>query len=337
MRPLGIPTISDRIAQEVVRARLEEVLEPIFHEDSYGYRPNKSAIDAVGKCRERNWKYAWALEVDIQKFFDTVDHELLMKAVRKHCPERWMELYIERWLKADIQHPDGRIEKSERGTPQGGVVSPLLANLYLHYAFDEWMKRTYPSIKFERYADDLVCHCRSKQESQELMEALRQRLTECRLTLHPDKTRVVYCKSSKRKEDYPVVSYTFLGYTFQPRHTLNKQDGSRFVSFLPAASRDAQKSFRRKLREHDVMRYTPKTIEEVAQFLNPLLRGWFNYFSRFYPSSLYSICFYIEWRLIKWAKSKYRWGTFRAVSWLKRLMKRKPPLFAHWGILALNG
>jgi RNA-directed DNA polymerase len=232
VRSLGIPTVSDRIAQEVVRMRLEPLLEPKFHENSYGYRPGKSGIDAVRTCRERNWKYDWVLDVDIQKFFDSIDHELLLKAVAIHCHEKWMMLYIERWLKTMIKHPDGREEACTCGTPQGGVVSPLLANIFLHYAFDKWIEREFPLVKFERYADDVVIHCSSENESREVCERLKERLLECGLKLHPEKTKLVYCKDGKRKADYPVIGYTFLGYTFQPR-SARSWDDRLVLGYLP--------------------------------------------------------------------------------------------------------
>lgn len=222
-RPLGIPTVYDRIAQEVVRARLEPTVEAIFHPDSYGYRPGKSAIEAVRVCRERSWKYSWVLDVDIQKFFDTIDHKLLLKAVGKHCKAKWMVLYIERWLKATIRHADGREETSERGTPQGGVISPLLANLYLHYAFDCWITKTYPMVRFERFADDVVIHCQNEAQSEAIQIALKERLQSCGLKLHPETTKIVYCKDSARRKDYPNISYTFLGYTFRPKGAQNRK------------------------------------------------------------------------------------------------------------------
>jgi len=333
-RPLGIPTIFDRIAQEVVRARLDETLDPIFHEDSYGYRKGKSAIDAVATSRRRNWNYDWVLDVDIQKFFDTIDHTLLMKAVYQHCKEKWMIIYIERWLNAPVEYEDGRQETNEKGTPQGGVVSPLLANLFLHYAFDKWLVREYPSVKFERYADDIVIHCPSESESEELKESLRQRLLECGLSLHPEKTKVVYCKDSSRKGDYPNISYTFLGYTFRPRAAQNRQSGKQFTSFLPAASQEAQKSFRQKLKAKQLRRWVDCSIDEVAEQLNPMLNGWINYFRHFCPSELNLVNFQINTRIIRWACNKYRWNYKRAISWLAELKCQKPQLFAHWKLLS---
>jgi len=335
-RPLGIPSVYDRIAQEVVRARLEPAVERVFHPDSYGYRPGKSAIEAVRTCRERNWQYSWVLDVDIQKFFDTIDHNLLLRAVEKHCKEKWMLLYIERWLKAPIRYADGREETSERGTPQGGVISPLLANLYLHYAFDCWITKSYPMVSFERFADDIVIHCHNEAQSEEIKVALRQRLQSCGLTLHPEKTKTVYCKSSSRKKDYSNISYTFLGYTFRPRGAQNRKTGQRFTNFLPAASREAQKQLRQKLRTKSLRRCGHMSIEEVARYLNPLLRGWFGYFSHFYKSELAWVAFQLDNRLMRWASAKYKWKSRRPIRWLNQLKRTQPNLFAHWSALS-NG
>ena len=330
VRPLGIPTVCDRVAQEVVRARLEAELEPIFHADSYGYRPGKSAIEAVGVCRRRNWEYSWVLDVDIRKFFDTIDHELLMKAVEKHCDENWMVLYIKRWLESPVEYADGRQETNLCGTPQGGVISPLLANLYLHYAFDKWMERAHPLVKFERYADDVVIHCSSQEEAQELREQLQQRLEECGLSLHPEKTRVVHCKTSDRKGDYPEVSYRFLGYTFQPRSAKNSTTGKRFTSFLPAGSREAQRELLNKIKQKNLVKLTTVGVENVAVALNPMLRGWLNYFCHYGRSALSFVSKRIDDALLRWARRKYRWALRRAASWLRRVKSQQPRLFAHW-------
>lgn len=335
-RPLGIPTIYDRVAQEVVRKRLEAVVEPLFHEDSYGYRAGKSAHDAIGVCRRRSWEYDWVLDVDIRKFFDTIDHGLLLKAVEKHSPERWMVLYIERWLKAPVQHQDGKKEENKCGTPQGGVISPLLANLYLHYAFDKWMGREFPHTKFERYADDLVIHCESQDESERVKEALKNRLAECGLQLHPEKTKSVYCKDSSRTANYDRISFTFLGYTFRPRAAQNRKTKQYFTSFLPAASKEGQKSFRCKLRAFQIRRCVTLTVEELAEQFNPLLRGWFGYFSRFYPSALRWVQYSVDRQLTRWARNKYRWAYRRSVRWITRLKQQQPNLFAHWQLNTLH-
>lgn len=332
-RPLGIPTVYDRIAQEVVKARLEPILEPHFHEDSYGYRPGKSAIDAISVCRERNWKYDWILDIDIEKFFDTVSHALLLKAVSKHCNEKWMVLYIKRWLEAPIQHLDGRIEESKQGTPQGGVISPLLANLYLHYAFDKWMEREFPEVKFERYADDIICHCKSKVEVDLLLQELEKRLKECNLKLHPDKTKIVYCRDSNRNEDYENISFNFLGYTFRPRKAKSSRTGKGFTSFLPAASREAQKNLRMTLKRQCALKHSQLNVNQVANAINAQLRGWINYFKPFSKGRLSNIYLYIENKIIKWAKRKYRFNIGQSYKWLIRTKTTQPKLFAHWELL----
>ena len=335
-RPLGIPAVCDRVAQEVVRQRLEKVLEPLFHEDSYGYRPRKSAIDAVRVCRERNWKYDWVLDVDIRKFFDTIDHELMLKAVRVHAQEKWEVLYIERWLKAPILYPDGRLEVNTQGTPQGGVISPLLANLFLHYAFDRWMARKHPSAKFERFADDVVIHCQSLEAAEELKKQLSVRLEECHLTLHPEKTKIVYCKDKVRRKQYPTISYRFLGYAFQPRAAKNKKTGEVFTGFLPAASTEAKKALLEKLKKKELRQCVTMTVREVAAYLNPTLRGWFGYFQHFCSSTLHFVRFGIDRYLIKWARGKMRWNCRKAVAWLARLKLQNPKLFAHWALLSAD-
>lgn len=329
-RPLGIPTILDRVAQEVVRARLEQVVEKFFHRDSYGYRPNKSAPAAVKTCRERCWKYDWVLDVDIQKFFDTIDHELMMKAVKKHCSERWMTLYIERWLKAPVQHSDGRVEETTRGTPQGGVISPLLANLYLHYAFDHWMERSFPGVKFERYADDIVIHCVSKEQTEQVEQALKKRLQECGLALHPEKTKVVYCKDGTRKGLYATKKFTFLGYTFQPRSAENSKTKQRFTGFLPAVSIAAGKKFRTSIKESRILCMSHLSLEELAKQLNPRIEGWYNYFSHFYKSALSGMSYWLNRAILAWLRRKFKLNWKRAYHLLIQIMKQSPTLFAHW-------
>ena len=330
VRPLGIPTVNDRIAQEVVRARLDPLIEPYFHQDSYGYRTGRSGIDAIRTCRKRNWKYDWVLDVDIKQFFDSIDHELLMKAVTKHCQEKWILLYIERWLKTTIIHPNGMQEVSTSGTPQGGVISPLLANLFLHYAFDKWIEKEFPFVKFERYADDVVIHCKTEKVAHKVCEKLKERLIACRLELHPDKTKIVYCKDEDRKKNYPNISYTFLGYTFQPRGSRNKTTGRIFTNFLPAASREAQKSLRSKLKSMRLRSFSSLKLEELAVKLNPVIGGWFNYFKHFYPSILNGLRFHIDRKLTTWARNKFRWGIRKSQSWLERIKNQQPRLFAHW-------
>lgn len=280
-RPLGIPTVSDRIAQMVLKQALEPRLERHFHPDSYGYRPNKSAHQALAQTRKRCWRYDWVVDLDIKGFFDNIDHQLLLKAVRHHVRERWILLYLERWLTAAVMMPDGECHSRDRGTPQGGVVSPLLANLFLHYAFDAWMERDFPRTPFERYADDGVCHCRSRQQAEQLKAALEERFAACGLELHPEKTKIVYCKDDDRREDYPVQSFDFLGYTFRPRRSKNRY-GKHFINFTPAISNKAGKAIRQTVRRWKLHRRSDKSLRDLANMFNAWIRGWVRYYGVFY-------------------------------------------------------
>lgn len=331
-RSLGIPTVADRIAQTVVKRYLEPLVEPIFHEDSYGYRPGKSALDAVGVARKRCWRHDWVLDLDIKSFFDSIDGDLLMRAVRRHTDCRWALLYIERWLKAPMQMADGNLVERERGTPQGGVISPLLANLFLHYAFDLWMVRNYPDIPFERYADDVICHCRSQAQTQALREALEKRFAECGLVLHPEKTKIVYCKDDNRPGDYPDHSFDFLGYTFRPR-LVKRREGKFGVGFTPAVSNKALAKIRQTIRGWALQRHSQWSLEGIAREINPVIRGWINYYGRFNRSALASALKHINATLAWWAyrkfKSLHRSRT-QTCRWLGRLIARQPDLFAHW-------
>lgn len=333
-RPLGIPTVSDRIAQMVVKLVLEPEVEPHFHVDSYGYRPNRSAVQAVGVARQRCWKYDWVVDLDISAFFDSMDHALLMRAVRKHTQNPWVRLYVERWLKAPVQMDDGSILARDRGTPQGGVISPLLANLFLHYAFDRWMQRIHPDIPFERYADDCIVHCQSETEAQGMMREIDERLAECGLTLHPVKTRIVYCRDGYRRGRYQDVQFDFLGYSFRPRHAKSRR-GKLFLSFLPAISAQAAKSIRRTIRSWRTHRWTQLTIEDLAKTFNPVLRGWMNYYGQYYRSRLAPILGQFDYALARWARRKYKRfkaSQTRARAWIRRLAMQNPAMFAHWQV-----
>jgi RNA-directed DNA polymerase len=338
-RPLGIPTVADRVAQEVVKRYLEPILEPIFHEDSYGYRPGRSAIDAVRKARQRCWRYDWVLDVDVRSYFDSNDWELLLKAVRKHTDCSWVRLYIERWLKAPVQMEDGSIVPRTAGTPQGGVVSPCLSNLFLHYAFDMWMIREFPDIPFERYADDLICHCRSEKEARALWSALEVRFGTCKLALHPQKTKLVYCKDANRHGDYPIQSFDFLGYTFRPR-TAVWRDGRLGVSFQPAASPKALKAIRQTFRRWEIHRRSDKGLTDLARMFNPYIQGWINYYSHFYGSELTRTLLRIDAYLIRWGRNKYkrlRERTAGVRRWFARVVRSDPRLFAHWRLIYVEG
>ncbi len=335
MRPLGIPTVTDRIAQMVVKQNLEPELEQHFHPDSYGYRPGKSALDAVGKARKRCWKRDWVLDLDIKGFFDNIDHKLMMRAVRAHTKEKWVLLYIERWLKAPVKMLDDTLDFPKKGTPQGGVASPLLANLFLHYAFDKWISREYPDVPFERYADDAVCHCKNQAQVERLKHELEARMKEVGLELHPEKTKIVYCKDDSRQEEYPQVSFDFLGYTFRSRRSKNRW-GKYFVSFSPAISNKAAKAIRHKSRVWNWSLRSDKHLEDLAIMFNPIIKGWINYYGRYYKSALYPTLKCLERRLIMWATRKYkrlRNHRRRAAQWLNRIARKQPYLFAHWRLL----
>ena len=331
-RALGIPTVSDRVAQMVVKNRLEPMVEPLFHADSFGYRPGKSALDAVGWARQRCWAFDWVLDLDIKGFFDNLDHDLLMRAVKKHAKEKWVVLYIERWLKAPAQDERGNLTARERGTPQGGVISPLLANLFLHYGFDLWMLRKWKHLPFERYADDIIVHCRAEWEANMVRAGVEARLKECGLQLHPEKTKLVYCKDANRQENHPNEQFNFLGFTFRPRRAINRK-GKVFCSFSPAISNHAKQKIRDEVRSWKLHRRTSQSIAELAWMMNPKLRGWFNYYGRFIPSALRPIERYVGQSLVRWACRKYRklrGHRSRAWEWLIRVLDRQPDLLALW-------
>jgi RNA-directed DNA polymerase len=333
-RPLGIPTVADRVAQMVVKRYLEPEIEPRFHPDSYGYRPGKSAVEAVGVARRRCMRRDWVLDLDIRGFFDNLDHKLTMRAVRKHTDSKWILLYIERWLKAPAQMKDGTCVSRHKGTPQGGVVSPLLANLFLHYAFDEWMKRNNPDIPFERYADDIIVHCVSERQARWFSAKIGGRLMECGLELHPQKTKIVYCKDDNRRGSYQNESFDFLGYTFRPRMAKGRL-GRYFVAFIPAISNKATKEISGVMRGWRIHRGNEKSLEELSQFCNPSLRGWINYYGQYYKSALYRVFNILNRSLVRWVMRKYKRFRFHqrgATRWLRDIAKRQPELFAHWQI-----
>jgi RNA-directed DNA polymerase len=334
VRKLGIPTISDRIAQTIVKQYLEPKVEPHFHEDSYGYRPNKSALQAINQARWRCWRDNWVLDLDIKSFFDTIDHKLMMAAVRKFTDSSWMLLYIERWLKADVITKEGKRQNRNIGTPQGGVISPLLANIYLHFTFDKWMKENYSHVHFERYADDIVIHCRSLKQLEMIRNKVSKRFAECKLSLNLAKTKIVYCKDANRKENWKEIAFDFLGYTFRPRLARDKEKAF-FVSFIPAMSAKAAKEIRNTVKNKWKMKSkTECDIKELAERYNPVIQGWINYYGRFHGSALYSKVFeYLNTTLMRWAMKKYKQlfrRPTRASRWLKQIQLENPNLFAHW-------
>jgi RNA-directed DNA polymerase len=331
-RVLGVPTVADRIAQTVVRGYLEPSVEPVFHEDSYGYRPGRSAHDALRVCRERCWRNDWVLDMDIKSFFDCVSWDLVLKAVAHHTDLRWVLLYVERWLKAPLQLEDGSLVKRTRGTPQGSAISPLLANLFLHYAFDVWIVREHPGVQFERYCDDIIVHARSERQARYLWAAIAKRMAECELELNEQKTRIVYCKGSDRRASYETTSFDFLGYTFRPRLSQTKS-GQYFVNFSPAVSGQASTRLRREMRRWRVARRSDKTLTDLALMFNTKLQGWINYYGRFYKSMLYPVLRHFNDTLVKWARRKYkrlRRHRTRATRFIADVARRQPDLFAHW-------
>lgn len=331
-RVLGVPTVADRIVQTVVAMYLEPEVEPHFHSDSYGYRPGRSAHQALGVCRERCWKSDWVIDLDLEAFFDSMDHELVLSAVSRHTDQKWVLLYVQRWLKAPMQKEDGSLVARDRGSPQGSAISPLLANLYLHYAFDAWMAERFPHIKFERYSDDVVVHCVSERQARYVQDAITRRLASCKLSVNSAKTRIVYCRDDDRKGSYEHEQFDFLGYTFRARLSRSRF-GKHFVNFSPAVSDDALKAMGREIRRWRLHRRSDKTLVDLAHMFNAIVRGWINYYGRFYKSALYPLLRRINEYLVRWARQKFkrlRRHDRRTRQWLANVALREPNLFAHW-------
>ncbi|WIV57993.1 group II intron reverse transcriptase/maturase [Amycolatopsis nalaikhensis] len=334
-RVLGVPTVADRVAQTVVARRLERAAEPAFHPDSYGYRPRRSALDAVAACRERCWKSDWVIDLDIEKFFDSVPWDLVVKAVEAHTDQRWVVLYVTRWLQAPIQTSDGEIRSRDRGTPQGSAVSPVLANLFLHYAFDAWMARTFPAISFERYVDDAVVHCTSRVQAEHVARAIGVRMEQVGLRLHPGKTRIVYCQDGKRRGVHDHTGFAFLGFTFRQRCAKDRQ-GKRFSAFLPAVSKAALKRLSSQVRSWRLHTRTTLTFAQLARWVNPVVRGWMQYYGAYYRSALHRLLTRVNTYLVRWIRKKYRRlrGMKSAVRCWRGIVERHPRMFAHWAWVA---
>ncbi|TDD32452.1 group II intron reverse transcriptase/maturase [Saccharopolyspora elongata] len=332
-RTLGVPTVADRVAQTVAAMALEARTESIFHPDSYGYRPRRSALDAVATCRRRCWKKNWVIDLDVQKFFDSVPWDLMVKAVEANVTteQRWVVLYVKRWLAAPLRLSDGTLVERDRGTPQGSAISPVLANLFMHYAFDLWLAREFPAVEFERYADDAVVHCVTERQAREVLAALVERMDGVGLRLHPDKTKIVYCKDDGRHGSYEHTSFTFLGYAFRPRSVRSK-DGRKRVSFSPAVSPVALKAMGQVVRRWRMQMWVNTELDEIARQINPIVAGWMNYYGRFHRSQLNPLLKRINTYLMRWAGQKYK--RLRSYKRFKRwwfgVVDRDPELFAHW-------
>ncbi|MDQ3847177.1 MAG: group II intron reverse transcriptase/maturase [Bacteroidota bacterium] len=319
-------------AQGVVKDYLEPSLEQIFHASSFGYRPGKSAYDALKQCQDNCIRYEWVIDVDIKGFFDNISHELLLQLLKEHTQEKWVLLYAERWLKAGVEREDGSIKARTKGTPQGGVASPLFANIYLHHAFDKWMDDGNPQNSFERYADDIVIHCSSKAEAGQLLEKLKERMQQYELELHPEKTKIVYCKNYMRNEKHENNSFTFLSYSFQPRTTKDRFGRTkRIVMFNAAISQQAKTSIRTKLREVLNPQWSNQTLQWFAEKLNPKIRGWVNYYARFNRYKAYDVFYYLNELIRQWIKNTYK---IQGKAWLydkyRTIQAANPDLFYHW-------
>ena len=333
-RKLGIPTLRDRIAQQVVKDYMEKRIDKLFHENSYGYRPLKSAHQAIEQVRQNTFGFDWVLDMDISKFFAEVDHDLTLKAVSHVMEEKWVLMYVERWLKMPVQKQDGTVEpKQGKGTPQGGVISPLLANLYLHFAMDKWLSNHYPTVRFVRYADDVVIHCSTHQQAEQVKEALINRLAEVKLKVNESKTHIAYCKDYRRKESHEKVKFEFLGFSYQPRARKSKRDGKNFMAFTAEISQTNKKRITQTIRELGVWRDTRVEIQSIAAQLNAKLRGWINYYGLYSKRSLRIALVKVEERLVKWLKKKHKAGTRKARAKLKVIRRENPELFYHWRIV----
>ena len=330
-RVLGVPCVADRVAQTVVAMELEKRVELIFHPDSYGYRPKRSALDAVAACRRRCWRTDWVIDLDIAKFFDCVPHDLMVKAVAANTDLPWVVLYVKRWLNAPLAMPDGTLQQRDRGTPQGSAVSPVMANLFLHYAFDLWLVREFPAVAFERYVDDAVIHCVSQGQAEQVLAALAERMRMVGLQLHPEKTGIVYCQDGRRRDRFERTSFTFLGFTFRARR-VRQRSGKISNGFVPAISTDALNNISAQVRAWGLHRYTEVCEADIARRINPVVRGWMNYYGAFYRSALYPLLARINAYLVRWLRKKFKRlrGRRQAQQAWKRAVTTRPRFFAHW-------
>lgn len=328
-RKLGIPTIRDRIAQQVVKSYMEQRIDALFHPNSYGYRPMKSSKEAIEQVRQNCLKFDWVIDMDISKFFDEIDHDLMLKAIDAMNLESWVKMYVQRWLKMKVVKADGtEYDRGNKGTPQGGVISPLLANLFLHYGLDKWVEKNYPEISFVRYADDAVIHCKNKEEAEQLLSAIKERMEQIGLRLNETKTKIVYCKDYRRKQNHEQIQFGFLGFSYQPRQI--QLNGNRFMGYTAEISKDNQKKIRESIRESVNWQNTMQEIEQIATQLNSKLRGWIGYFELYSKRNLGRTMFYLDEKLVKWITKKYKQGKMKSVQQLQKVRLQKPGLFYHW-------
>lgn len=328
-RKLGIPTIRDRIAQQVVKKYMEQRVDAHFHPNSYGYRPMKSSKEAIEQVRQNCLKFDWVIDMDISKFFDEIDHDLMLKAIDAMELESWVKMYVQRWLQMKVVKADGTVyDRGNKGTPQGGVISPLLANLFLHYGLDKWLENNYPEVSFVRYADDAVIHCNNKEEAAQLLSAIKERMEQIGLRLNETKTKIVYCKDYRRKQNQEQIQFGFLGFSYQPRQI--QLNGNRFMGFTAEISKDNQTKIRENIRESVNWRNTMQGIEQIATQLNSKLRGWINYFGLYSKRNLQRTMFYLDEKLVKWLSKKYKQGKMKSVKQLQKVKLQKPTLFYHW-------
>lgn len=327
VRKLGIPTLLDRIAQEAVRTHLEPQVESRFHDSSYGYRRGRSCHGAVDRTLHNCMTNDWVIDLDIQSFFDSIDHELMLRALRHYCKDQWVLLYVSRWLKAGIMQRDGNRVERTTGTPQGGVVSPLLANIFLHVAFDAWMEKHHPEKPFVRYADDIVVHCKTDKQARFMLVKIRERFTQCKLKVHPVKTRIVNLRG--RSEEKHPRSFDFLGFTFKPYWTKTAKGHKLLITVFMA--RKSMSSVLDKFRTMELHKRR-KPLEELARLLNPITRGVINYYCKLWSSHTRWLWIQLNLRLCKWVRWEKGGNTRAALRWLRRKFKESPNLFYHWKI-----
>ncbi|MFM9027942.1 MAG: reverse transcriptase domain-containing protein [Bacteroidota bacterium] len=304
-------------------------LEPLFHESSFGYRPGRSAHDAVAQSHRNCFNHDFAIDLHIQSYFDTIDHDLMMKALSHFCKDKWVLMYVSRWLRADIMKEGNRTAR-RRGTPQGGVISPLLSNLFLHVVFDGWMRKHHPEKPFERYADDIIVHCKTERQAQFMLARIRERLSACGLRVHPAKTRIVNLRG-RSEQRYPR-KYDFLGFTLRP---VMREIKGRWLlmpgTFVSSASKT---SIRKKFMEMEIHKRR-KPIAELARELNPVIEGIIQYFHKFWNAGMRPVWNQLNHRLLKWVKWEKGLFKYASLRWLRARYIEQPNLFAHWRLVQL--